>query len=185
MFCKKQSMYQGRSALTLSAPIHGLHLPRIGGAEMNKSQVSAVLARDPLAVTKAIVLLFSYQTAEERGSSSTVELNGRGFSAAHAKDASYWARWVRGPTPSTPSHIVAEKVRHYLTGDNCRRYRTLSGRFLDRAREVAAVYWRQLAEASKERAKLKPDVTIKGDDMSHMLRQFDRFQVYPGLTQHA
>lgn len=119
---------------------------------MNKSQVSALLASNPFAVTKAIVLLFSFQTVGERNTSSTVEDNKVGFSAAHAKDASYWARWVLRVGPRTPAHIVADRVRHYLTGDNYRTYRTLSGQYLDRAREVAAVYWRQLDRAAKAKA---------------------------------
>jgi hypothetical protein len=147
-----QSKGQARSALARRSPIHDLHLPKIGGDEMNKSQVSALLASNPFAVTKAIVLLFSFQTVGERNTSSTVEDNKVGFSAAHAKDASYWARWVLRVGPRTPAHIVADRVRHYLTGDNYRTYRTLSGQYLDRAREVAAVYWRQLDRAAKAKA---------------------------------
>lgn len=152
---------------------------------MNKSQVSAILARDPYAVTKAIVLLFSYQTVGERRTSTTVEDNGVGFNAAHAKNASYWARWVLRVGPTTPAHIVADKVRHYLTGDNCRQYRTLTGSYLVEARRVAAHYWRQLAAAAEAKAKPVPAEEHRGSDMSHLLRQFDRFQVYPGITQHA
>jgi hypothetical protein len=154
---------------------------------MNKSQVSAILARDPYAVTKAIVLLFSYQTVGERRTSTTVEDNGVGFNAVHAKNASYWARWVLGVGLNTPAHIVDDKVRHYLTGDNCRQYRTLTGSYLVEARRVAAHYWRQLAAAAKAKAKAKlvPIVEHRGTDMSHMLRQFDRFQVHPGITQHV
>ena len=119
---------------------------------MNKSQVSALLASNPHAVTKAIVLLFSFQLQDERTTSSTKHLNGVGFSAAHAKDASYWARWVLGCGPRTPSHIVEQKVRHYLTGDNYKGHRTLTGSYLDRAREVAAHYWRQLDQAARRKA---------------------------------
>ena len=119
---------------------------------MNKSQVSAILARNPFAVTKAIVLLFSFQMEDERSTSTTKHLNGAGFSAAHAKDASYWARWVLGVGPRTPQHIVSQKVRHYLTGDNYKSHRTLTGSYLDRAREVAAHYWRQLDQAAKAKA---------------------------------
>lgn len=120
---------------------------------MNKSQVSALFAVNPFAVTKAIVLLFSFQVEDERRTSTTKHLNGAGFSAAHAKDASYWARWALGVGPNTPSHIVANKVRHYLTGDNYKGYRTLTGTYLARAREVAAHYWRQLDEVAKEKAR--------------------------------
>lgn len=152
---------------------------------MNKSQVSAILARDPFAVTKAIVLLFSYQTVGERRTSTTVEDNGVGFNAAHAKNASYWARWVLRVNPTTPAHIVADKVRHYLTGDNYKSYRTLTGSYLVEARRVASHYWRQLAAAAEARRSLKVDVEHRGSDMSYLLAQHDRFQRFPGLMQHA
>lgn len=119
---------------------------------MNKQQVSAILASNSYAVTKAIILLYSYQTVGERSTSSTVEDNGAGFSAAHAKDASYWARWVLGVGPRAPQHIIAAKVAHYLQGDNHRKYRTLTGSYLERAREVATHYWRQLDKAAKRKA---------------------------------
>lgn len=119
---------------------------------MNKSQVSALLASNPYAVTKAIVLLFGLQTNAERATSTTVEDNGVGFNAAHAKNASYWARWVLGVGPRTPHEVVVRKLAHYLQGDNYRQYRTLSGRFLEQARGVAATYWKQLNHAAKRKA---------------------------------
>lgn len=152
MFCKKQSPYRPVTVERGGPPIHEVILPTIEVIPMNKSQVSALLASNPHAVTKAIVLLFSYQTVGERSTSATLEDNGVGFNAAHAKDASYWARWVLGVGPRTPAEVVAAKVRHYLTGDNYRRYRTLSGRFLDQARGVAATYWKQLDRAAKAKA---------------------------------
>lgn len=123
---------------------------------MNKQQVSAILASDPFAVTKAIVLLYSFQTQDERGRSTTTESNRAGFNVAHAKDASYWARWVLGVGPRTSQDIINQKVRHYLTANNYRQYRTLSGRFLEKAREVAAVYWRQLSDEADRKAKAVP-----------------------------
>lgn len=119
---------------------------------MNKQQVQALFASNPFAVSKAIVLLYSLQTVGERSTSTTLEDNGRGFNAAHAKNASYWARWVLGVGPNTPAEVVARKVQHYLTGDNYRQYRTLSGRFLDQARSVAATYWKQLDRAAQAKA---------------------------------
>ena len=116
---------------------------------MNKSQVTALLASNPYAVSKAIVLLFGLQTNLERATSTTKEDNGVGFNAAHAKNASYWARWVLGVGPHTPHQVVVNKLAHYLQGDNYRQYRTLSGRFLEQARGVASTYWRQLDHAAK------------------------------------
>ncbi len=119
---------------------------------MNKAQVSMLLASNPHAVTKAVVLLFGLQTAQERGTSRTIEDNGVGFNAADADFGSYCARWVLGVHRTTPTHIVAERVAHYLQGDNHRRYRTLSGQFLQRAQAMTPRYWKQLAHAAKMKA---------------------------------
>lgn len=116
---------------------------------MNKQQVSALLASNSFAVTKAMIILFASQTVEERSRSTTIEQNARGFNAADADFGSYCARWVLGLHPTTPAHIVAERVTRYLTGDNYRQYRCLSGRFLERGREMGVRYWRQLAAAAE------------------------------------
>ena len=167
------------------SPIHGLILPRIGGDEMNKSQVSAILARDPYAVTRAIVLLWSYQTPQERASKRTTDLNGKGFSVRHNQNTiAYWVRWVLRLSPSVNERDMTAAVARYLQ-NNPRQYRCLTGSYLVEAREVATYYWRQLAAAAVARATLVPDVSIQGSDMEHMLRQYDRFQVFPGLMQHA
>lgn len=123
---------------------------------MNKAQVSALLARNPHAVTKAIVLLFGHQTAQERGVSRTIEDNGVGFNAADADFGSYCARWVLGVHRTTPSHIVAERVARYLQGDNYKAYRCLTGAYLDRARRMGERYWRQLAHAAQVKAQHVP-----------------------------
>jgi hypothetical protein len=123
---------------------------------MNKTQVSAIIASNPYAATKAVVLLFGLQTHTERGSARTVESNGVGFRANHADFGTYCARWVLGIHKTTPPHIVAERLAHYLQGDNYKRYRCLSGMFLARAQEVTPMYWRQLAHAAKVKAAVVP-----------------------------
>jgi len=123
---------------------------------MNKSQVSAILASNPRAVTKAVVLLFGLQTHQERSTDRTIESNGVGFSAADADFGTYCARWVLGVHKTTPPHIVAERLAHYLQGDNHRRYRTLSGSFLQRALDMTPRYWRQLSHAAKVKAESVP-----------------------------
>lgn len=116
---------------------------------MNKQQVSELLASNSYAVTKAMIILFAHQTHQERSTGSTIETNNVGFNAADADFGSYCARWVLGVHRTTPTHIVAERVAHYLQGDNYRRYRTLDGRFLERGRTMGVRYWRQLAAAAE------------------------------------
>lgn len=123
---------------------------------MNKQQVSALLASNPHAVTKAMIVLFAHQTVQERGASRTIDDNGVGFNAADADFGSYCARWVLGLHETTPSYIVAERVARYLQGDNYRQYRCLSGRFLERGRTMGVRYWRQLAHAAKVKAQHVP-----------------------------
>lgn len=128
---------------------------------MNKTQVIALLMSNDRAVEKAIVALYHRQTVDEQHTSSTVHPNGRGFNAFHAERGTYWAKWV-------------------ISG------RRLTGRHLVGAREMACYYARQLAELSVTRA-VPRTINVKvvyGQDMSHLLRQHDRFQVFPGITQH-
>lgn len=116
---------------------------------MNKNDVIALLSRNDYAVTKAVIVLFGHQTHLERGTRSTVESNRVGFNVVDADLGSYCAHWVLGTHRTTPAHIVAERVAHYLTGDNYRRYRCLSGSFLARAREMMPKYWAQLDRAAQ------------------------------------
>jgi hypothetical protein len=119
---------------------------------MNKSQVSAILARNPFAVTKAIVLLWSYQEPHERRAKRTTDLNGRGFSVrTNQKDVAYWVRWVLALPPDVSEERMAVAVARYLQSDP-KRYRCLSGRYLEEAREVASYYWRQLDAAAQRKA---------------------------------
>jgi hypothetical protein len=119
---------------------------------MNKSQVSAILARNPFAVTKAIVLLWSYQTPQERQAKRTTDLNGRGFSVrTNQKDVAYWVRWILALPPNVSNERMSQEVARYLQSDP-KRYRSLSGRYLEEAREVASYYWRQLDAAAKAKA---------------------------------
>lgn len=119
---------------------------------MNKAQVSALLARNPFAVTKAIVLLWSYQTPQERQAKRTTDLNGRGFSIrTNQKDVAYWVRWILALPPNVSNDRMSQEVAKYLQSDP-KRYRCLSGRYLEEAREVASYYWRQLDAAAKAKA---------------------------------
>jgi hypothetical protein len=119
---------------------------------MNKSQVSAILARNPFAVTKAIVLLWSYQTPQERQAKRTTDLNGRGFSVrTNQKDVAYWVRWILALPPNVSNERMSQEVARYLQSDP-KRYRSLSGRYLEEAREVASYYWRQLDRAAQVKA---------------------------------
>ena len=89
--------------------------------------VKMLLATNNAAVERAMVVLFERQTSDEKATSDTRHTNSRGFSVAHASKGSYYARWV-------------------LSG------RHLSGHHLDRARNIAMKYTRQLLEAVEAKA---------------------------------
>jgi hypothetical protein len=119
---------------------------------MNKAQVSALLARNPYAVTRAIVMLWSYQTPQERQAKRTTDLNGRGFSVrTNQKDVAYWVRWILRLEPNVSEERMAAAVARYLQSDP-KRYRHLTGSYLEAAREAATYHWPQIAAAAAAKA---------------------------------
>ena len=85
----------------------------------NEAKIVALLETNNRAVEKAIVAIYNRQTADEKLAQSTRHDNKMGFSAAHAAKASYYARWI-------------------LSG------RSLTGKHLSDAREIAIRYRKQL-----------------------------------------
>lgn len=87
----------------------------------NRAKIEKLLRTNNTAVERAIVAIYDRQTADEKAVSDTKHTNSRGFSAAHAKRGSYYARWIRGG-------------------------RRLSGEHIDKGREIALHYTQQLAD---------------------------------------
>lgn len=85
----------------------------------NRKKINELLRTNDRAVERAMLRLHDLQTNDEQTSNSTKYLNNQGFSAAHANKGSYYARWVRSG-------------------------RRLSGRHLDKAREIALYHSKQL-----------------------------------------
>ena len=77
------------------------------------------IATNPLAVEKAVLVLFSKQDPDERRDSDTKRNNSRGFNAVDASRLSYYGRWLQGG-------------RHFNVYH------------LGRARSLVGKYWRQL-----------------------------------------
>lgn len=93
----------------------------------NKDSIVALIERNDRAVERAIVAIFDRQTIEEQCSEVTMNHNGVGFTAAHAKLGSYYAKWVK-------------------------RGKRLSGSHLEKARAIAKKYHRQLLEIANGEA---------------------------------
>lgn len=130
---------------------------------MTKTQIIAMLASNNRAVERALVALYHRQTVDEQHTSTTKHSNGVGFNAKDAEYATYLAKWVLSGRRLTGSHLAA-------------------------GRRIATYYARQLAEMSETRCvprthRSPVGVLITGQDMSHLIRQHDKFQVFPGVTQ--
>jgi hypothetical protein len=96
-------------------------------AKHTKQSIIDLLNRNDLAVGRAMVVLYNRQTADEQSDETTKHHNGVGFSAYAAHSGTYFARWV-------------------LDG------RTLTGKYLDRARKIAIRHAGQLVEEANEKS---------------------------------
>jgi hypothetical protein len=99
----------------------------------NKAKIESLLRMSDKAVDRAIIALYDRQTRDEQMVSDTKHTNKIGFSAAHAKLGSYYGRW-------------------------CKSGRSLSGRHLDKAREMVLHYTQQLADEANANEARKLDI---------------------------
>lgn len=85
-----------------------------------------LLVTNPRAVERAIVAIYNNQTISEQVSERTQFRNGRGFNKVHDRYGSYLARWI-------------------ISGG------TLSQEHLNKARQMAIFYSKQLVEIANGR----------------------------------
>lgn len=76
-----------------------------------KDKIQAILATNPRAVERAVVLLYARQTSDEQNSLTTTHLNGKGFTAFDAEFLSSLARWVQGGKHLSPKQLSVAKKR--------------------------------------------------------------------------
>lgn len=88
---------------------------------VTKESIIQLLCTNDRALARALVVLYQRQTADEKSNQITRHLNGRGFSAAHAKRGTSMAQfylrtgfltprqlaWWRAPTASGTMRIAA------------------------------------------------------------------------------
>jgi hypothetical protein len=97
---------------------------------MNKvwteEEIVFMLCKNDMAVERAILRLYSFQTESERADGSTKVLNGKGFSGADARLGSYYARWLL--------------TNKHLTGKHLQQARSITlkyrGQLLDYANQI-------------------------------------------------
>lgn len=131
---------------------------------MNKTQVQSLLMSNNRAVELALLGLLSRQTSTEQHTSTTIESNGRGFNYRHAEFGTSLAKWVQSG-------------------------RRLTSRQLSAARPMVCHYWRQVRTMPEVVALVAPPALktyrVYGEDeLCVAITHWDRFQPFPGLTQH-
>jgi hypothetical protein len=100
-----------------------------------KERIQALLQTNDLAVERAVVALYDRQVADEKATSTTKHDNTVGFTAAHARTLSYYARIILGGW-KRPN---GKKVVHLHPGK------------LEKARRFVMHYHRQLADIANKR----------------------------------
>lgn len=91
------------------------------GKVWTEVEIANLVLTNNRAVEKAILAIYNRQTESEQANSTTLHTNGVGFAGPDARLGSYYARWI-------------------ISG------RSLSGKHLDKARQMAIKYRRQLTE---------------------------------------
>ncbi len=92
-------------------------------AKNDPDYIRWLLLMNDRAVEKAIVAIYNLQTEDEKSSNDTRHSNNVGFSGADARLGSYYAKWI-------------------LSGKN------LTGKHLEKARNMANKYIRQLVQVA-------------------------------------
>ena len=94
--------------------------------EWTPANITILLQSSDKAVERAVLAIYARQTNDEQSHQTTVHTNGRGFSAAHARLGSYYAKWINSGKHLTGKHLV-------------------------KARQITLHYVKQLAEIAEEK----------------------------------
>lgn len=103
-------------------PWHGIDPKNIWTTD----RIKTLLMTNNEAVERAIVAIYHRQTLGEQASGETVMNNGVGFSSAHSRSGTYFAKWV-------------------LRGNR------LTGNYLEKARRISLRYTGQLLSIIEEK----------------------------------
>ena len=105
---------------------------------MTRSDLNALLDSNPVAVERAILRLYSLQTASEKASGSTYYRNNVGFSGSWAEFGTSLAQWIqrcRRPAGRklSPRQLAAARKCAKFHGSQLVEFATGTGRFLGAA----------------------------------------------------
>jgi hypothetical protein len=109
------------------------------------SIVSIINSNDG-AVGRAMVVLLSRETSDERAQGATIERNSIGFSAFTRSTGTYIAKWVLGVSSNASQREVEVAMMHLLATNGTGR--PVTGRFLEKARKIAYTHRVQLLDAA-------------------------------------
>jgi hypothetical protein len=73
-------------------------------------RIKVLLESNDLAVERAVVAIYDRQTADEKSMEVSRRLNSVGFSGAHARRGTYYARWVLSGRRLTGGHLEAARA---------------------------------------------------------------------------
>lgn len=81
-----------------------------------KPRIANLLQTNNRAVERALIAIYKRQTADEKAVQHTRHNNGQGFSAAHARKGTYYARWCLAGKSLTGDHLVKARLMamHYI-----------------------------------------------------------------------
>ena len=71
-----------------------------------KESITHLLETRNDAVERAILRLYSFQTAQEQSIQTTRDQNGVGFSAADGHTGSYYAKWIKSGKHLSGKHLI-------------------------------------------------------------------------------
>lgn len=79
------------------------------------ASIVKLLDSNDLAVDRAIAAIYNRQTYDERKIGKTTVRNGVGFSGAHARLGTYYAKWVLSGKRLSGNHLAKARViaKHY------------------------------------------------------------------------
>jgi hypothetical protein len=75
-----------------------------------KEKIAALLFTNDRAVERAVVAIYNRQTLDEQRSEDTLHHNGIGFSGAHAKLGTYYAKWIISGRHLTGNHLIKARA---------------------------------------------------------------------------
>jgi len=75
-----------------------------------KEQIVELLETSTVAVERAILRIYSFQTPSEQHTKSTHRHNGRGFSSAHAEFMSSLAEWIKKSNRKPGQRLTSKQL---------------------------------------------------------------------------